>query len=123
MNPLLWLNAVAVPSLLAGAFLFKDQLLLAAPMAFGIVIVPGWTLWEYSRFARKDPQRLHSEEYLIEQQRLMVQSKSSREPMDAALLPTGSNPELLEGSGEAGSEPGATGEQAPIPKLRDTDDE
>lgn len=94
MNPLLWLNAVSVPSLLVGALAFKDQPWLAAPMVLGSLGIPGWTLWEYRYFARKDPQRLHSEEYLIEQQRLMLQSKSSPQPIDATAIPAGANPEL-----------------------------
>ena len=49
---------------------------------------------EYSHFARKDPARLHSEEYLIEQQRLMIETKSERNPVNINDLPLGENPEL-----------------------------
>ncbi len=76
MNPLLWLNAVTVPSFLIAAFAFRDNGWLAGPVIVGALSIPGYTLWEYRYFARSDPQRLHSEEYLLAHQRLMIQSKS-----------------------------------------------
>lgn len=58
MNPLLWLNAVAIPTLLSGAFAFKDQPLLAGPLVLGALVVPGWTLNQFTYFAKNDPKRL-----------------------------------------------------------------
>jgi len=99
MNPLLWLNAVAMPLLLFAAYLFRDVLALSFPMGLAAVALPIWTMWEYRYFARTDPKRLHSEEYLLAQQRLMIESKSSTQAIDASLLPMSENPEVsFEGS-------------------------
>lgn len=94
MNPLLWQNAVAMPVLLAGAYLFREYAYLSSVMGTVAAGLPIWTMVEYRFFARTDPKRLHSEEYLLEQQRLMIQSKSSKNEVDALTLPAGSNPEL-----------------------------
>lgn len=95
MNPLLWQNAVAMPALIVAAYLFREQPLLSTPMGLGAVALPLWTMWEYRFFARNDPKRLQSEEYLIESERLMIQSKSSSQAIDARTLPSGGNPELI----------------------------
>ncbi|BCH07378.1 hypothetical protein MesoLj131c_16360 [Mesorhizobium sp. 131-3-5] len=94
MNPLLWLNAMVLPVFVPAAYAFREQPLLALPLIFVAVAVPVYTLWEFRYFARKDPKRLHSEEYLIEQQRLTILSKQSRYPIDASALPSSGNPEL-----------------------------
>ncbi|AZV39456.1 hypothetical protein CXP35_12475 [Komagataeibacter xylinus] len=83
-----------MPLLLFGAYLFRDILVLSAPMGLASVVLPMWTMLEYRHFARTDPKRLHSEEYLLAQQRLMIQSKSSTQLMDASLLPMSENPEM-----------------------------
>lgn len=94
MNPLLWQNAVAMPLLLVSAYVFREQPILSVPLGLGAMCLPIWTMWEFRYFARTDPRRLQSEEYLIEQQRLMIQSKSSSVALDAASLPMSGNPEL-----------------------------
>ena len=94
MNPLLWLDAVAMPLLLTASYLFKDVWVLSVPMGLVAVALPIWTMLEYRYFARTDPKRLHSEEYLLAQQRLMIESKSSTQAIDASLLPVGENPEV-----------------------------
>lgn len=94
MNPLLWLNAVAMPLLLSAAYMFRDQTVLSLPMIVVAAALPVWTMWEYRYFARKDPKRLQSEDYLLEHQKLVIQSKHYKYPIDASALPSGENPEL-----------------------------
>jgi len=94
MNPLLWLNAVVVPPCILATLLLNDSLLLAMPFVACAFIVPVWTLCSFSYFSVKDPQRLQSEEFIIEQQRLLLRSKGSSEIIDASAVPVGSNPEL-----------------------------
>lgn len=101
MNPLLWLNAVAMPLLLSAAYMFQDQIFLSSLMGASAAGLPIWTMWEYRYFARTDPRRLHSEEYLLEQERLMIQSKSWTQGVDATYLPSGGNPELIQNSSAA----------------------
>jgi hypothetical protein len=122
MNPLLWLNAVVDPLLLFGAWLFRDHEWLAALLISGFLGIPAYTLWEFRYFARRDPQRLQSEEYLLAQQRLLIRSKSVHDTVDAAVIPVGANPELGGFSGEA---PIATLSDAPAVMLpsQEMDDE
>jgi hypothetical protein len=101
MNPLLWLNAVVEPLFLLGAWLFKDHVWLALPFIMGFLGLPAFTLWEFRHFARRDPQRLQSEQYLLAHQRLMIHSKSVQEPIDAGAIPAGTNPEHGGFQGEA----------------------
>lgn len=103
MNPLLWLNAVSIPLLLIAAYVFRDDLLTSRVLAFGALIVPLWTLREYGYWRRDDPARLQSERYLIEQQQLMIQSKSTPVPIPASNLPSGENPEIAEMASDAQS--------------------
>jgi hypothetical protein len=122
MNPLLWLNAVTLPLILLGAWLFRGQIWLSLPLILGVLGVPAYTLWEYRYFARGDPQRLQSEGYLIAHQRLMLQSKSSTDPIDAAAIPAGANPELTGFSGEESVSQSSL-RAAVVPPLKETDDE
>ena len=95
MNPLLWLNAVAIPLLIGAAYLFNDDALLSRVFAVAASVVPLWTLYEYSCWRKNDPARLHSERYLIEHQQLMIQSKSTSVAIPASTLPSSDNPETL----------------------------
>ena len=122
MNPLLWLNAVAIPLFLAAAWLFRDHEGLALLLILGSLGIPTYTLWEFRYFARRDPQRLQSEEYLLAHQRLMIQSKSVSIPVDAAAIPVGSNPEL-DGSLSGRTMPVSSDGPAGALPLQETDDE
>lgn len=94
MNPLLWLNAIGVPLFLAAAYLMQGDLWVTRMLVAVAAAVPLWTLREYSHWRKHDPNRLHSEKYLIEQQQLMIQSKGWTAPIDASALPPGENPEM-----------------------------
>ncbi len=122
MNPLLWLNAVVEPLFLGGLCLLRDHEWLALPLMLGFLGVPAYTLWEYRYFARRDPQRLHSEEYLLAQQRLMIQSKSVPDAVDATAIAVGANPEHGGFQGEA-TMPVSSGTPAAIRPSQETDDE
>lgn len=99
MNPLLWLNAVAVPSCIGSAIILQNQLVLAIPLVLTGIAIPLWTLLEFDYFAKREPQRLQSEEFLIEQHRLLLQSKGSADVIDASVVVAGANPELPDLSG------------------------
>lgn len=93
MNPLLWLNAVAIPMLLGAAYFFSADELLSRVFGISASVIPLWTLREYGCWRRDDPGRLHSERYLIRHQQLTIQSKNQPVPIVASSLPAGENPE------------------------------
>lgn len=96
MNPLLWLNAAVVPPLLIAAVAMRENQFVSIVLFLVAIIIPLFTLKEYSFFARTDPGRLQSEDFILEQQRLMIQSKSSSVAIDPSILPMSSNPEMLQ---------------------------
>lgn len=112
MNPLLWLNAVSIPLLLVAAYMFRGDVLMSRLFGVAAVAIPLWTLREYSCWRRDDPNRLQSERYLIQHQQLMLQSKSTRVPIDASTLPAGDNPEVAQIGAEVrpAQLPSATGQ-------------
>ncbi|MFN3878053.1 MAG: hypothetical protein ACK4MH_06725 [Brevundimonas sp.] len=94
MNPLLWLNATVVPAGFTVVVLLQETLILAIPIMMTTLAVPIFTLKHYGYFAKHAPQRLQSEEFIIQQQRLMIQQKGSEIEIDITTLELGSNPEI-----------------------------
>lgn len=96
INPLLWLCGVSTPTCLAGAYAFHDQIALAAPILAVGLASPLATLAAYAYLLFRDPDRLHSEEFLIAQQVLLT-----RKGVGLGLPPDRvaklSNPEPFEG--------------------------
>ena len=95
INPLLWLSAVTLPCGIGGAWLFREQAAFAAPILATGLLAPLSGIVAYFYFMARDPDRLQSEEYLIEQQRLMLSHKGSTAKEDADLLSPTRNPELF----------------------------
>lgn len=92
INPLLRLSSFAFPSGLAGAvFLHESPVLAAAAFAVG-AMAPVATLVAYAYFALHAPERLHSEEFLLAQQRLTLEMKEGELP-DSGSLQIDLNPE------------------------------
>ena len=94
INPLLWLTAVTLGAGLPAVIVLRDDMTLALPILAVTLLSPLATIAAYVYFMARDPQRLHSEEYLIAQQRLLLMQKGSSvaEDIDAVSLDT--NPEL-----------------------------
>ena len=67
---------------------------LALPVLCVGLSVPVVALFSFVYFMIRDPQRLQSEEFVIEQQRLMIESKGGGQPVDASTIAIGSNPEI-----------------------------
>lgn len=94
LNPLLWLNVTVVPIGLAVVVMLQEKPWLAVPIMLTALGVPIWTLKHYGHFARTAPQRLQSEEFVLQQQRMMIQQKGSAIEIDITTLELGSNPEI-----------------------------
>ena len=93
LNPLLWLSAVALPSSLIGAYMLRDYPWFSGPLLGVGLLCPVSALAGFAYFAVRDPQRLHSEEFLIQQQRLMLEARGAQ-PIPADSVALDANPEL-----------------------------
>ena len=93
INPLLWLSAVTLPCGIAGAWLFREQAVFAAPILATGLASPLGAIAAYFYFMVRDPSRLHSEDFLIEHQRLMLEQKGVAERFHADAMVISGNPE------------------------------
>jgi hypothetical protein len=69
VNPLLWLAAFATPSALVGAYFLPDYRLFFISIILAVIAAP---IIAYFIFLFRDPNRLQSEHYQLENQRLML---------------------------------------------------
>ncbi|BDV33605.1 hypothetical protein SS37A_11340 [Methylocystis iwaonis] len=72
LNPMLWTTAVVFPTSLLAAYFFRDddilKYALAAFGAFPVLV----TIIAYFIFLFRDPDRLQSEEYLLQHQAMQI---------------------------------------------------
>ena len=93
LNPLLWLSAVTLPSSLVGAYVLRDYPWFSGPLLGVDLLCPLSSVVGFAYFALRDPQRLHSEEFLIQQQRLMLEARGAS-PVSADSVAMDAKPEL-----------------------------
>ncbi len=94
MGPLILL-LILEPLFLLAAYLFKDVPLTATILVGIFVAIPLFYCWQYVYFARKDPDRLQSEEYRSEIRRMEIAAKELPHPVlpeNLDLAPATSNP-------------------------------
>ena len=94
MGPLIPLLYIAAPVLLLAAYLFREVAVIHGVPVFSAVLVLA-ALWiffrylsHYASFAKRDPDRLQSEEYRLLTSRMqMIAAKELPHPMPAESLP------------------------------------
>lgn len=75
------------PFFVVGAFLFRSSLLISGILIFTAIAIIVMYFWHYSNFAKKDPDRLQSEEYRYGIKKMeMISSKESPFPIPANRL-------------------------------------
>lgn len=97
LNPALWLCAVSTPTCLVFAWLAGFQSAVGWVLVCVGVLPVISTVLAFFLFAWKAPDRLQSEEFVLENRRLLLMSKEVRQPLPADDLPAGTNPEIPPG--------------------------
>jgi hypothetical protein len=84
LNPLLWLNAISVPTLIVSALLFDRSEGLrhfCSSLVYVAVAIPIGTLCVAIGFAIFKPDKLQSEEYQLKQQALVILEQMGVAPL------------------------------------------
>ena len=85
------------PVFLFSAWLFRSELWLAVPLLASSVGIVFFYMWQYANFAKKSPERLQSEAYRYEVERMhLIASKELPQPVpvdQVGLEPPSFNPE------------------------------
>ena len=95
LNPMLWLTAIAMPTCLAGAYLFREAPAVAAGLVFVATIPVLVTCAGFAYFATQSPEKLQSEDYQIRHESLqLIQAKSGAIVVDTTSIAAIANPAM-----------------------------
>ena len=72
LNPLLWLNCITVPTLLAGAWMFASHPWLCELLAISAVVMIFLAVAAFWYLALKKPEQLRSEDFQLRYQALQI---------------------------------------------------